>query len=401
MSPRACSLALAAALAAAAPALAKEGDVVNFAVGTTVTYDDNLLRLPDGVSPRAVGVATDSRSAFVNTLYGQVRADVPVSRQRFVADFTVGYNRYSGAYDYLDYTGTSGSAKWLYQFGNAWKGELGYNRRTELSGFADQRLFTRRNVRTTDAVGLLGDYWLVRNWRLSGGVNYTRSRNSDSAFASQDLDQTWVEGGVKYESSQANFVRLVGRYTYGSYPERPAPTLVSDTSFDQYELAADGNWVLSPATRLYGRAAYTRREFPNLSGRDFSGPTGRVSLDWTPTVKTGITFLGRREIGAVEDITATYVVTSAASVSPYWLVTQKVRLDANLEYQRREYAGDPVFVGIPQIDDRIRYAGIGLRWAPTYNWLLSAGYRYSSRTSNFATRQFNDNTAYGTVQLNF
>ena len=391
---------LLAVLAPALTAHAKEGDRVNFAVGTGITYDDNLLRLPDGVSPRAVGVPSDSRSAFVNQIFGKVIVDVPVSRQRFVADFTVGHNRYSGAYDYLDWTGINGNARWLYQFGNYWKGELGYNRRTDLAGFADYRNFDRRNVRTTDELGLSADYWLVRNWRLSGGVNHTRARNSDTAFRTLDVDQTWVEGGVKYESSQANFVRVVGRYTYGSYPERPAPTLVSDTSFDQYELATDGNWVLSPATRLYGRAGYTRRTFPNLA-RDFSGPTGRVNLDWTPTVKTGVTFLARREIGAVEDVTSTYVITNAAGVSPYWLVTPKVRLDANLEYQRRDYAGDPVIAGIPQIEDRIRYAGLGLRWAPTYNWLLSAGYRYGSRSSNFAARQFNDNTAYGTVQFNF
>lgn len=391
----------AAALATAAPAPAKEGDTVNFSVGTTLTYDDNLLRLPDGVSPRVVGVATDSRSAFVTTLYGQAVVDVPVSRQRFLAEVTLLNNRYSDAYDYLDWTGINGSARWLYQFGNAWKGDLGYRRGTELAGFADNRNFDRRNVRTTDEFHVNADYWLVRNWRLSGGANYTRFRNSDSAFETLDLDRTWVEGGIKYESSQANFVRVTGRYTYGSYPERPAPTLVSDTSFDQYELAGDVNWVLSPATRLYGRAGYTRREFPNLAGREFSGPTGRVSLDWAPTVKTGITFLGRREIGAIEDITATYVVTSAASVSPYWLVSPKVRLDANLEYQRRDYAGDAVFAGIPAIDDRIRYAGLGLRWAPTYNWLLAAGYRYSTRSSNFPTRQFDDNTMYGTVQFNF
>ena len=54
-----------------------------------------------------------------------------------------------------------------------------------------------------------------------------------------------------------------------------------------------------------------------------------------------------REIGGVDDVTANYILTSSASIAPYWLVTPKVRLGATYQYLIRDYRGEPgVAIGL-------------------------------------------------------
>lgn len=376
--------------------------MLSVGVGVNVTYDDNLLRLPNGVNPAVVGAPTSSRSSIITNGFARLVLDVPLSRQRVLADITLNHHRYSSGYSYLDYTAWDANAQWLYQLGNYWKGDVYYRRTDQAAGFADYRNFATQNIQTANVVGINTDHLLARNWRLSGGANYTQARNSAPSARFSDLNQWWAEAGIKYESSESNFLRGTGRYTAGQYPDRLFPTATTDTEFTQYDIAFDGNWQLSAATRAYGRLAYTSRRFPNSAIRSFNGPTWRVQLDWAPTVKTGINFLFRREIGATDDITATYVLTQGPRVSPYWLISSKVRLDLYYDYVSRDYEGEPVIVsGIQPIEDRYQYAGAGLTWTPTTNWLFRAGYRYSTRGSNYPTRQFDDTAAFGTVQFLF
>lgn len=390
------------AFLATAPARAGEGEVLSLGAGVNVTYDDNLLRLPNGVNPAVVGAPTSSRSSLITNGFAKLILDVPISRQRVLADITLNNHRYSSGYSYLDFTGWAGSAQWLYQLGNYWKGDVYYRRTDQAAGFADYRNFATQNIQTSNVFGINTDYSLVRNWRLSGGANYTQARNSDFSARYSNLNQWWAEAGVKYESSQSNFLRGTVRYTAGQYPDRLVPTATVDTEFSQYDIALDGNWQVTAATRVYGRIAHTNRRFPNSAIRSFSGPTWRVQLDWTPTVKTGVNFLFRREIGATDDITATYILTQGPRVSPYWLISPKVRLDIYYDYLLRDYEGEPVVLsGIPPIEDRYQYVGAGLTWTPATNWLFRAGYRYSTRNSNYPTRQFDDNSAFGTVQFLF
>jgi exopolysaccharide biosynthesis operon protein EpsL len=383
-------------------AAAKEGDVWNFSVGDALTYDSNILRLPSGTSPRNFGLPEDSRDGFYNSVYGKVLFNLPVSQQRFLADFTVNSNRYSN-FDYLNWTGLSGTAQWLWVAGRRWKGDLTYYRNQALSDPADFRAFGVKNVGTTDAGTLNADFWLQTNWHIASGINATRFRNSADQLEAQDVNQFYGELGLKYEARDNNFVRLMGRYTYGEYPKRAAPTLVSDTEYEQYDIGLDGFWQVTGASRLYGRVDYTKRHYPNLFGRDFSGPTGRVGYDWAITVKTGLNFLVRREIGALEDITALYVLTTAGSVKPYWDITAKVRFEGILERINRDYEGafGTTAIPVPQREDRITILGAGITWNPTFNWLFGVSYQHLARDSNAPLQDFSADVAFVRAQFNF
>ena len=395
---RAAGFVIAAAAVSPAHGLEEDQDVWSFFVGGGVSYDDNLLRLPNGIQPVQVGVGDRPRGTWIYNAYARMLMDVPVSRQRFRLDLTGTSYRYVD-YSYLNWTGWNGRADWLWEAGNRWKGVALVARNESLTGFADFRDFNSRNLLTVYTAQVDADYWIHPNWRIVGAANYVQGRNSQPILAFNDLDQYYVEGGVRYISTAQNWLRPTIRYTHGEYPERNAPTLISDTSFDQYDVGVDLLWRFSGASELSGRIAYTERRLPNISARNFSGPTGRLTYAWAPTGKAGVSFLALREIGAIEDITATYIVTSSAAVTPYWLVAPKLRLEASYQYTNRDYAGQPTIAGIPQRDDKYNFARLTAIWVPTRNWTVTAGYQYSDRTSNFPGLQFDDNTYSLTAQF--
>lgn len=389
---------LAGGIPQCALALEEDGDRFSFFVGGGATYDDNFLRLPNGVQPAQVGVGNRPRGTWIYNAYARMLMSLPVSRQRFRLDLTLLSNRYAD-YDYLNWTGWTGRADWLWEAGNRWSGTAFIARNEALTSFADFRAFNTGNIQTVYTAQIDADYWIHPQWRIVGAVNYLQSSNSDRSLEFNNLDQYFVEGGVRYISTAQNWVRPTLRYTHGDYPDRPFLTLVSDTSFTQYDAGLDFVWRFSGRSEVFGRVAYTDRRFPNVSIRNFSGPTGRVTYNWAATGKSGVSFLALREIGAVEDITATYIVTSSVGVTPYWLVTPRVRLEANYQWTNRDYAGQPVIGGIPQRDDKYNVARLSATWVPTRNWTLSFGYQYSDRTSNFPGQQFTDNLGYLNVQF--
>jgi exopolysaccharide biosynthesis operon protein EpsL len=389
---------IAAAVVPPAYALEEDQDVWSFFVGGSISYDDNFLRLPNDVQPDQVGVGDRPRGTWIYNAYARVLMDVPVSRQRFRVDLTGFTNRYAD-YSYLDFSGWNGRAEWLWEAGNRWKGVAFIARTEALTSFADFRDFNTGNILTASTAYVDADYWIHPNWRIVGAVNYLQGRNSQDVLAFDNIDQYSVEAGFRYVSTAQNWLRPTVRYTRGDYPNRPLATLLSDTGFDQYDVGVDLSWRFTGVSEINGRVAYTERKLPILTERNFSGPTGRLTYNWTPRGTVGVSFLALREIGAITDITATYIVTSTLGVTPYWLVTPKVRLEASYNWTDRDYAGQPAVLGIPQRNDQYNFARLTANWVPTRNWTVTLGYQYSDRTSNFPGLQFDDNTYTLTAQF--
>lgn len=385
-------------LAAAASAGALEEDTWTFAVGGGLSYDDNLLRLPAGIGPAQAGVGNRPRGTWVLNGFARVAFDGRVSRQRF-RGFVQGNLYRFDDYSYLDWQGVDLNTTWLWEAGNRWNGTLAYDRAEFLSGLADFTALVQ-NLRTVDTVRASAEHWLHPRWRLTGGFTGTFVRNSSETLRGTNLDQHAYGAGFRYVSTPQNYIVFGARYTRGDYPERLLPSFRADNRFTQYDVGVDLSWGLGGNAELLGNIAYTRRELPNIPSRDFSGPTGSLRLNWRTSGKTGIDALLQRGIGAVEDVAANYIVTDTLRIAPYWQITRKTRLDAYYQHQRRDYQGDPGFApGLPQREDRLNFAGVGARWLPTRNWQVGLNYVYSTRSSNFPSFDFTDNTVTATVQF--
>jgi exopolysaccharide biosynthesis operon protein EpsL len=380
---------------------ALEGEPFGFYVGGGLTYDNNLLRLPGNISPAQTGVGDRPRGTWIGNAFVRATTDLTPGRQRIRGYIQGNAFRYD-EYSYLNWQGVDLGAAWLWQFGDRWSGTLAYDRLKFLSGLADLRALVQ-NLRTVQIARAEGEYWLHPSWRLTGGYTRTEIENSDALIATTDLNENAFGVGFKYVSTERNYVVFGARYTEGDYPNRAAPSVIGDTSYDQYDAGVDVAWALGGNTDIAGRVAYTERKFPSLSQRDFAGPTGNVRVIWRATVRTGIVAQVRREIGGIEDVTANYILTSAVRVAPYWAVTERVRLEASYEYQVRDYRGEPgVAIGLlPQREDKYNFLGASAVWTPTRNWQLGLGLLYSTRRSNIPDNDFNDLAVSTTVRWGF
>lgn len=378
-----------------------EGEPFGFYVGGGLSYDNNLLRLPSNLSPADVGVGDRPRGTWIGNAFVRATTDLKPGRQEIRAYVQGNAYRYED-YSYLNWEGVDFGAAWLWRVGDRWNGNLSYDQLKFLSGLADLRALVQ-NLRTVKIGRADAEYWLHPEWRLTGGYARTMIENSDALIATTDLNEDAFALGFKYVSTEKNYVIFGARYAKGEYPNRSQPSVIGDTSYDQYGAGVDLAWAIGGNTDVFGRIAYTERRFPNLSQRNFSGPTGNLRADWRWSPRTGLLAQVRREIGGIEDVTANYILTTAIRVSPYWRVTELIRLDASYEYQDRDYRGEPgVAIGLgPQRNDKYNIAGLGALWTPTRNWQLGLRVVYSNRNSNIPFNDFDDVTALATVRWGF
>ena len=375
---------------------AGQPDPLRLTLGTGLTYDDNVFRLPRGASvPATIG---DSRGSFIWNLSARGYADVTWSRQRFLATLGANVNRYDRIPG-LNYNGTEGRLRWLWRIGDRWDGQVYVDRATDLQPFTNVQGFVR-NVLTTQNAGLRGEYWVAPDWYV--GAQFEQLRVSSEAAASRqsNLVQDAMELSVRYVPRTNSSVRGFIRQSDGDYPERTSPTLILDTSYRQRDLGVEVDWQRRGPLSGSGRVAYTTRSFPVLRDREFSGLTWRLTPVWVTSAKTGIRFNLAREIGVFEDISATFIVYDTARVDPFWQVSSQVRVTASLSHNKRDFRGGSaaVGVGVGRRVDKIDTAGMSAEWRVDRNWSLSSGMQYSTRRSDAQGLDFTDRLVYLNAQ---
>lgn len=362
-----------------------------------MTFDSNLFRLPAGESP--TGLNSTSRSDFWRDVF--LGADVykPIGRQVLRLDLNVSTSHYD-RYSFLDYTAFNGLAAFDWRVGSQFSGTLSYAQQQALSSFVDNHTF-ERNVNTARIATSENEYWLLPDWHLTAGWTSTNVTNSAESLNVDNLDEHAVDAGIKYLTYRDNYVRLSWREAWGYYPnEQFVAGSFFDNRYEQTDVALDYYQAPTGASQLTARLAYTDRRMPNLPQRNFSGPTGRLSWDWLATGKLGFDLVVRREISSYTDLVTNYVITSAVRFAPYYLVTEKVRIDASYERQRRDYKGDPDFVVTGQSPelDFLNFFAVTASWDITRRWKLTGGWQHSSRSSNVEGYDFSDQTVFTTLQ---
>ena len=384
--------ALVLASLAAAPAWGQE---YQLSVGVDPAYDDNVLRLPSNVSPAQVGVGDRSRGSMIYRAYAAANAKVPVGRQEFEVNL-IGNAYKVSEYSYLDYTALNGNAAWKWQAGERWSGVAFYEHVKAIAPFID---FTpvAQNLRTLDTARVTAEYWLHPSWRPYVGATWTDARSSYAPLQPGDTQIYAGDIGLKYQGAGENNIRGFVEYSRGEFPNRIAGDPFG-TEYDQYDFGVDTLWFLTDRTNLYGKVAYTDRQYPGASSRDFNGPTGNLTFNWGLTGKTAVRFDLRREIGLWEDIATRYYITEVAGITPTWDITAALRLEASYEHWRRNYPTEGV-TALPEREDTLDFARVQVRWTPSRSWLLRLGYQWSTRDSNFPLVDFNDNLFFGTIQF--
>lgn len=383
-----CSAMIAGALAGLSGGVlaADPADALNLYISQSFQRDDNIFRLPDGVSPNGDGQRDDlismtSFSAMFDRVYSLQRlyASLDVTR--------VGFDEWSD----LDYTTKGGSIGWDWAVGSRWSGGLSVKQDEMARDFADiggQRRESSVNRRIT--FNASADYWWHPDWAVGAGLEQFESTYSDEASQGADYRASIPEISLTYRPQSGNRLSLKFRHTDGEYPNRTA-SVFSDEGFREANLRLVGNWRLTGHSSLSGYLGYTRRSYRNLTVRDFSGMTGRLQHDWSLSGKFSLRTTVRREIGAREDLTDNFVVTKAFSVEPTWAVSSRIAVQGGLEWRKRNFGGDPGLVsGVPAQDDLTRQLRLSVSYVPIDNLNLSLSHTHASRSSD---RPFNEYTA--------
>jgi exopolysaccharide biosynthesis operon protein EpsL len=365
-------------------AFALLGDRLEVFVSETVTYDSNLFRISKNASAFGLIGSTDRSDTYFTTSAG-FNFNVPFSRQRFIGGFAVNDVRYDRFSD-MNYTGHEGRAVWLWELGNSLSGQVGVTDTKTLASFINFQTRLRDTV-TTRTVFANGSWLVNPSWRLRAGVDQLQQDHSEASRQAQNIEVTGAEGSVSWISRAGNSIGVLVRNEEGHYPNRE---VVGGSTFDnrysQGAVSALLDWTITPASHVYGRIGRVKREYAQLSQRDFSGTVWRAVYDWTPGGRFSLSAIAQRDISVYEDVRTSFVLVEGFALRPAYRISEKLRLEGVLDTSKRQYLGDPaVELGaLAARSDRVNTFGATLTWQALRNVSVIASALHERRSSNVA-----------------
>lgn len=376
-------------------------DVFNFTLNQSVTYDNNVFRLPDnavlqpliGTSDRADNISITSIGVFMDKLIG---------RQHLHADLNANRVRYA-QFNFLDYDGSDIKGVWNWVLGNRWHGEIAFSRNESLTGFSDFRSPVK-SINTYQRLSYGANYWLHPDWSVGVSTFQARSDNSSQLREAGKFEANGAEAVIEFTPRSGNSAALRLRRTEGVYPNREVTSNgLVDNSYLQDEIEGSLGYRLMGASRLDALVIGLRRSHKQVTVRDFSGVTGRLSWSWLMSGTTQFNMTARRELGAQDDILSSYVVTRGIGLGATWMPTAKISVQATAERRVRDYLGDPVAIlsSIEKRKDRLNVASLSVSYAPITSLKLSMTLSNEQRESNYAGFPYRDKVASASAQFNF
>lgn len=370
------------------PALAK--DTLQPYVEVRRMWDDNLFR-----------TETDARSATVDILSAGAALDWRYGRQQVTGRASANQVRYP-EFKQLDYDGYNLDLQWNWQTANGLSGLLGCSESQTQSSLADiQAALSNLRTQQQCKAGFFvnpSDQWQAR-------LLVFDSQSSNSVASQQVYD--WKENGIEVKLNRAsnpgNYADGFLRVADGNYLNtQAAGASQADNNYQQREAGVEAGYRASGALHLDARISYVQRKLDQSPERDFAGPAGRFSLDWRPSGKLLVSGALYRNVGAVEDLSASYIVTDGAYLSGAWTPTAKTRVSLDGRLEQRDYAGDPgPSNGLQRRKDEVRSLGAGFDYQPYPLLGLGLLARQERRDSNEARRPYRANTVQASLRLSF
>lgn len=388
---------------AAGHAAADAGDTLNFVAGTTVRNDDNLFRLPAGLTDAQLQVliGRPSKTEQVRVGYLGLQLDKAYSQQKFHFDATATTYRYKNFsrlnFDAFDYSGY-----WNWHVTQHLSGKLSVDHKQTQANFASSTNYSGNNTTTTENRRFDADWWVLGGWHLVGAASQYKQRNSQINTADDSFVQNSGETGVRYIAASGSSLTLLARKARGEYAERPLNALaLLDTGYRQTDTELAAVWLISGKSRLNGRLTHLERKHDNFAQRDYGGTAGKFDYVLTPTGKVQLSLSAARSIGSYQENAHSYYVNDSLSFVPVWQIGAKTALRLNLEHSRRDYLGGAVVPPATGRQDRTRTAQLSLDWSPLRALTLTGSLQRDSRTSNQANLDFEASAASITAQISF
>lgn len=369
----------------------------------TWVSDSNLFRLPDtSVPPPGSGIDPAKTADTIRVLGAGLKFDKVVGRQRLIAELNLNHSAYEKNTN-LDFTGGKGRVAWLWQSGNDWSGEAGYQRSRTPLDFADfhQNLL---DLIDTDIYTFTGGYQFHPRWRIAAEFTEEDSANSAPVRQTFDVNSRSAGATLTYRTPRDSSIGLQARRTDRNYPNRTVVGFVTgDNGQRETHLNAIAAWRFSGALKLDAQVGHVDVRYDHLSSRDFSGVTWRATATWDPTVKLRLSLNGSKDLQLYEDIATNYMAVTSVGLSPIYAITPKFVVQGDFKYEKRDFLGDPGFVAVaaPAREDYFKLARVSLRYSPVRNVDLSISYEAANRESNVPANSFEYRSWVGAVKASF
>jgi exopolysaccharide biosynthesis operon protein EpsL len=372
----------------------------DYFVGAGILYDDNLFRQPAGFNLSS-GASNLHRQDLIERVSAGIQGSWTLGLQSFELKAHGDDNRFERN-DKLNNISGSAAMTWDWRVGHRWTGQLGADYARALANFAnnlvlDKDLLTQRGS-FAGATYELGPHWLIH-----GDVRWSSATHSAAVRRVDDDNIRTQKFGVELKLSSTDSVGWNYRHANANFA---GGLLLSAANFDRnYDESSSVVWVkyaLSGKTDLNCEGGYVRRNYPNAAIGNFTGATGRGTLNWHPGAKTAVAITGWRDLNAYIDAQSNYFVTRGASITPSWAPTEKITTSVAVSWERQNYIGsNPTVAAGPARLDTVKSVQASATYMPSRALELDISYRREQRDSNQASLTYVDNLAVLGVRLAF
>jgi len=359
-------------------------------VGTQLTYDSNVLRLPNNPTPAMSGNKATTAS-FIKQINAGLATQWQISQQQLIMDASVNQNWYS-TFTELNYTGYDLLGQWNWQLGQKLKGELSYSKRLTLGSFQSINRLVAKNLENRTSYVARGNYEIFPDWYLRAG--FVRE---DTIYPSTERQQNnLIENskifGLRYNNPSPldnPLDDLLGFYvtlTDGKYPLVNAASIF-DNAYTRTSYNIEGRWNYSIKTRIRGEIGYTSQDFQHVKARNFSGIIANGDILWRATRKSSVLLEAWRQIEPAGTLTASFVLNQGVRLTPTWTWTEtpKIQVELPISYEQRLALGSTGFsngTGASAQQAGTSNIRLNLNYTPIQNVEMTAFMSYEDRRSN-------------------
>jgi exopolysaccharide biosynthesis operon protein EpsL len=374
MSPRLRGLVLLLPTLLSPAAQAGQNDAFHPIVALSYSYEDNLLRVPEGQPAFDNTLADSSRSAIAGLVF-----DKEYGRQRLHAEGKLTKVAFSH-FTQLDYDGKDVLARWNWQVGNDWSGIVSSTYNQVLAPYTDFQS-SERNLRV-QRNRLANAYWrIVPSWRVHAETS--RTEFSYELLSQRYNDRTEDLGalGVDYLGANGSSFGIVAHKIKGKYPnKRLINTTIVDDGFEQDDVKANINWLVTGQTTVNFLGGRVKRTHASGSTNDSKGANGRLTVTQTASGHLQLNAAVWREFTALESSIVSYSLNDGVSAGAYWLLSEKTQLTANYSRETRNYIPSVPLPFAVDLSDRLATGSLSLNYTPLQVLQLSLSVYHQTRT---------------------
>lgn len=365
--------------------------------GDTITYDNNIYRLPSGTDLSTLpGIGRNpSRQDDIDSVTGALDGEwLTGARQSVDVGLRADYNKFFRNSD-LDNVSTNDRVAWNWGLGSSLSGRVGADYTRILGGFSNVQVYSRDIVNRSDFFASMR-YQVGPRWGIFGGLLGSDYSVTSAQATYNNSRSKGADAGFDF-SSETNRFGFDYRYNDSRAPNSAVLNgVVFDPDFREERARVLIRHAFTEKTILDASAGYLKRDYPSTAIGSFSGEIWRVALQWQPTPKTQLLFGAWQQLDA--DLTAQtdYYVDKGVSLAPEWIASEKVTLSATIAHDTQNYVGaNPVgsipvdFTGQARHDTLTSETG-SLVYTPIRAIVLTFTAGHVKRNSNVSQFAYND-----------